>query len=621
MHIRDLNLKTKVLVLTLSGLAVIAVVIAIMYVKDIAEVAHINIVDKSRAITLSVEAARDSMAEKLASGVITDLETLALEGDRDKLLSAVPIITAMDIAARNADAGGYAFRVPKISPRNPSNEPDEVELEALDRLASGGLEEYVVREPLRVRYFRPVRLTSDCMLCHGDPAGSADPTGGIREGWKVGEVHGAFEVVSSLDAAKLVGKQATVNVASFAGGVMLLLGFALFMIIRVVLKPIATYVDAFKMASTGDLTVRATVRARDEIGRIAAFFNDFISTLEHMVGEVKSVTETTENISLELAASSEETAASLHEIRVNTEGMRNKIVHLDGEVSSSSKSAEDVDGYLSRLSELIADQASAINQSSASIEQMSASINNIATAAEEKLRVANELESTALDGQSEMEETEQTIKKVSDSAGVIMEMIQIIQDIASKTNLLAMNAAIEAAHAGDFGKGFAVVADEIRNLAESSAESAKQITQSLGEVTDYIAVSASSTEKTGRIFSDIVGQIKGVSMSMSEMKNATGELSIGAKQILEALGSLVSTTDEVKVSSVDMKARVTAIVDAMRSVAAISRDTKYGMEEITIGIDEIYKAAEAISRAGGENSESVATLKSLVERFKVSGVE
>ncbi|HPE88579.1 MAG TPA: methyl-accepting chemotaxis protein [Spirochaetales bacterium] len=621
MHNRDLNLKTKVLVLTLSGLAVIAVVIAIMYVKDIAEVAHINIVDKSRAITLSVEAARDSMAEKLASGVITDLETLALEGDRDKLLSAVPIITAMDIAARNADAGGYAFRVPKISPRNPSNEPDEVELEALDRLASGGLEEYVVREPLRVRYFRPVRLTSDCMLCHGDPAGSADPTGGIREGWKVGEVHGAFEVVSSLDAAKLVGKQATVNVASFAGGVMLLLGFALFMIIRVVLKPIATYVDAFKVASTGDLTVRATVRARDEIGRIAAFFNDFIGTLEHMVGEVKSVTETTENISLELAASSEETAASLHEIRVNTEGMRNKIVHLDGEVSSSSKSAEDVDGYLSRLSELIADQASAINQSSASIEQMSASINNIATAAEEKLRVANELESTALDGQSEMEETEQTIKKVSDSAGVIMEMIQIIQDIASKTNLLAMNAAIEAAHAGDFGKGFAVVADEIRNLAESSAESAKQITQSLGEVTDYIAVSASSTEKTGRIFSDIVGQIKGVSMSMSEMKNATGELSIGAKQILEALGSLVSTTEEVKVSSVDMKARVTAIVDAMRSVAAISSDTKYGMEEITIGIDEIYKAAEAISRAGGENSESVATLKALVERFKVSGAE
>jgi len=101
------------------------------------------------------------------------------------------------------------------------------------------------------------------------------------------------------------------------------------------------------------------------------------------------------------------------------------------------------------------------------------------------------------------------------------------------------------------------------------------------------------------------------------MKNATHELSIGAQQILEALGSLVSTTEEVKGSSMDMKSRVTAIVDAMRSVSAISSDTKYGMEEITIGINEIYKAAESISKAGGENSESVSALKELVERFTV----
>lgn len=617
MHIRNLSLKAKVLVMTLSGVVAIALVIAVMYIRDIAKLSEESILEKSQAIVLTVEAARAAMSEKLSGGVITDLETLAAGGDRGKLLAAVPIITAIDVASRNAARGNYQFRVPKFQPRNPANEPTGVEVEVLRMMEQKNIDEYHVREKGQIRYFKAVRLTAECMLCHGDPAGSPDPVGGTREGWKVGEIHGAFEIISSLAAAEKQSAKATVNIGAFTGGVMLVLGLALFIIIRLVLKPIASYVEAFKSASTGNLTIRADVKAQDEVGRIARFFNDFIGTLEGMVREVKNVAGSAERISLDLASSSEQTAASLHEIRVNTEGMKNKIVHLDSEVSSSSRSADDVNTYLARLSELIGEQASAINESSASIEEMTASIGNIAKAAEEKLRIANDLETTALDGQSEMEETEQVIKKVAASASVIMEMIQIIQDIASKTNLLAMNAAIEAAHAGEFGKGFAVVADEIRNLAESSAESAKQITQSLGEVADYIAVSETSTEKTGEIFTRIVEQIKDVAWSMSEMKNATHELSIGAQQILEALGSLISTTEEVKGSSVDMKQRVATIVDGMRSVAAISSDTKYGMEEITIGINEIYKAAEAISKAGGENSGSVSALKELVERFTV----
>ncbi|MBU0955422.1 MAG: DUF3365 domain-containing protein [Spirochaetes bacterium] len=617
-HIRDINLKAKVLILALTGIALLSVIISLLYIRDISRQATQGILEKSRAIVYMAESAREAMAEKLASGVITDLNTLAQTNDRNRLLAAVPIITAIDVATRVAEQGEFEFRVPKFSPRNPVNEPVGVEIEILRELEKGLLEEYVLIEDDQIRYFKPIKLTQECMLCHGDPKGSRDPVGGIMEGWKVGEIHGAFEIISSLRSAKQTQGLATINIISFTGGVMLILGLGLFFIIRLVLKPIVHYVDAFKRASTGDLTVRAKVNANDEVGRIALFFNDFIGTLEGMVHEVKEVSGKAERISSKLADSSGQTASGLHEIRINTEGMKNKIVHLDTEVSASTKSASDVGEYIRQLARLIEDQASAINESSASIEEMSAGITNIAKAAEEKLRIANELEATALDGQSEMEQTEHMIKKVAASASVIMEMIQIIQDIASKTNLLAMNAAIEAAHAGDFGKGFAVVADEIRNLAESSAESAKQITKSLGEVADYIHVSEANTERTGEIFGRIVDQIKDVAWSMSEMKNATQELSIGAQQILEALGSLISTTEEVKGSSGEMNSRIKAIIEAMMMVSSISQDTKIGMEEVSLGINEIYQAAEAISRAGSDNSESVARLKELIGKFTVS---
>jgi len=617
MNIRDFSLKTKVLASTVAGISVVAIIIVSLYMDNMREMAREAVLEKSRAVVLTAEATRNAMADRLQSGVITDLSVLAKTADRDTLLKAVPIITAIEVASKNAAANHYEFRVPKISPRNPANTPEGVELEALRELESGTKDEVVIYEKGQIRYFRPIVLSADCLVCHGDPAGKIDPVGGTMEGWKAGEVHGAFEIISSLASAEADSARMRLNIIGFMAAVMLILGVGLFFIIRAVLKPLGQYVQTFQQASTGDLTVRADAKRQDEVGRIAGFFNDFIGTLEGMVREVKNVTETAHEVSEELAASSEETAASLHEITVNTEGMKDKIVRLDSEVSASAKSAADVSDFINRLTELIQTQASAINQSSASIEEMSASIGNIAKASEEKLRIANELETSALDGQTEMEETEQLIKRVADSASVIMEMIQIIQDIASKTNLLAMNAAIEAAHAGDFGKGFAVVADEIRNLAESSAESARTITESLGEVGEFIKVSEASTARTGEVFSRIVGQIKEVSQSMSEMKSATAELSIGADQVLEALSSLVETTEEVKTSSSEMSERVSSISVAMQRVSEISADTKGGMEEQSLAMTEIQKAAQDISDAGLRNSESVRDLQLLVDKFQV----
>jgi len=613
---RDLSIKVKILVISVLGIVILALVITLIYIQGVRALSENAILEKSQGIVYTVEAVREQTAEKIERGIIRDFEELAAMNNRENLVSAVPIISAIEVAEKNAAEANYKFRVPKISPRNPANTPTPEEEAILKRFQEENLPELVVTGEDEIRYYRPIRLTEECMLCHGDPKGAVDPVGGIKEGWNVGEVHGAFVIISSLDAAKAEFQRAAVVISIVTVSIIAILSLGLWFLISAITRPLTLYITNFERATGGDLTVEAVVKSRDEIGKLSVFFNDFLSSLKSMVGNIKGVTERTRQISLDLASSSEESAAALEEIQANTEQMKDKIVHLDEEVTASNKAADSVKQFISHVADLISSQASAITESSASIEQMSSSIQNIARVSEEKQRIAAELEEISYAGETEMDNTMEVIKKVAESAGVMMEMIEVIDGIASQTNLLAMNAAIEAAHAGDAGKGFAVVADEIRNLAESSSESAKEISRSLKEVIDYIRVSRTSTEKTSSMFGGMIDKIKEVAQAMNEMQDSTRELSAGSDQILEALTSLIEITSQVQDASGDMDSRMAEIAQSLERLTTFSADAANGMEEIAYGIREIFAAAQNVSEAGTSNSRSVAELEELIGNFK-----
>ncbi|MEX2444067.1 MAG: methyl-accepting chemotaxis protein [Alkalispirochaeta sp.] len=614
---RNASLRWKILAITFLSIVIPAVVFSIVFTRAIGEQANVAIVEKSRSIVFTAEAVREDMARKLETGIVTDFEELMERGDRELLIDAVPILTAMNVAGKNAEAGNYEFRVPKQDPRNPANEPTPLEAEVLADFRENGTEERIILDGDVVRYFRPIVLTSECMLCHGEPAGSPDPIGGTREGWAVGEVHGAFEIISSLDAARSTQRSAGIQITFISLGLLVGIGGAVWSGIGRLTRPLQSYVEAFDKLSDGDLTVRAESQNQDEIGRLSVYFNRLADNLHSMMAGIQRVTDDTRQGSDDLAASSTQTAAAIEEMRANSEQMKKKMKNLDDEVLRSKESADEVDSHIDELKTRIDSQAAAISQSSASIEEMSGNIGSIARVSVEKMKLAERLEETSKQGESDMANTRVLMKRVAESAGVMMNMIGVIDDIAARTNLLAMNAAIEAAHAGDAGRGFAVVAEEIRNLAESSSQSAGEIGKSLKDAVESISTAESTTEKTGKVFEEMLTMVQDVAAGMTEMQYSTTELSEGSNQIVEALTSLMEITDSVQGASTSMRDRTTEIVQSMETLRNISADSAAGMAEMAEGIREVAEAAQNVSDAGTTNSESVRHLEELIARFKL----
>ncbi len=492
-------------------------------------------------------------------------------GRNFKTLHQVPVVVAWSVAQEYASAQGMEFRTPSLTPRDPKNEPDDFERRALQAFQKDpALKEFSERDVESgkdfMRYAQAVRLTQDCLQCHGDPAGTKDPFGFAKEGMKAGDLRGAFVVKASTE--KLVETASSNSIVLFLASFLTLLaaaGVVSVLVRKLVVKPLSASVHLANRIAANDLSERdLLVGADDEIGETTLALN-------RMKNNLRSVIQSIASTAMHVASASAELSSTSQHISANSE-----------ETSAQARVVSDATLQVSHNLQTVAVGA----------EEMGKSIKEIAKNATEAARITTAAVKVA-------ETTTVTVSKLGDSSSEIGQVIKVITSIAQQTNLLALNANIEAARAGEAGKGFAVVADEVKELAKETGKATKEISRKIEAIQTDTRAAVDAIASISGVIHQINDISSTIASAVEEQNATTNEMSRNVNEAAQGSGEITSNISGVAQAAESTSRGAGDTEKAAQQLVETSAELRRLVEQFKIGDESAADSAPSLSRAAG----------------------
>ncbi len=406
---------------------------------------------------------------------------------------------------------------------------------------------------------------------------------------------------------------------------MILFVFGLSVIILIIimttgrmLRPMGLARDALQAIAKGqgDLTKDLVISAYDEIGELSESFNTFKSNLSLIIRQIRGRVSDLTFVSTELETNMERVNTALEEIGATLTDMNRRSGTQTQSIMEVSSTVEEIVGNLSSLNRQIENQNNTLASSASAVEEMVANIQSITKNVDISMGSFSRLQQVSDQGFERLEEVSDVIRKIAIQSEGLREANSIINNIATQTNLLAMNAAIEAAHAGDAGKGFAVVADEIRKLAEESAGRSRDISNLLKALHDLSDLAVDSAGEAGTAFESIRSSVEEVTNRQQEIRRAVEQQTSGNNLVLEGVHQLKQISTEVGSGSKEISLGSQAILKLVLGVVENTQALQAAINEIVTANREINVSTQATRELSKVNSETIQVIENTMGQFK-----